>query len=66
MANENPDWEVFVRESPEEAMRHVGSVSARTGEEARERATALFGRFVADVWLCPADAVERERGVTAP
>jgi rSAM-partnered protein len=66
MANETPEWEVFVRESPDEAMRHVGSVSARTGEEARERATALFGRFVADVWLCPVDAVAREREVATP
>ncbi len=66
MANDEPEWEVFVRESPDDAMRHGGSVAAPSSEAARERATALFGRHVTDVWLCPADAVERERGVTAP
>jgi rSAM-partnered protein len=65
MANDDR-WEVFVRESTGEPMRHVGSVSAASAGAAREQARALFGRFVADVWLCPADAVERERGVAAP
>lgn len=65
MPPDDPEWELFVRETAAEPMRHVGSVSAPTADDARERATELFGRFAVDVWLCPASAVERGE-VTAP
>jgi len=66
MARDSPEWEVFLRESPDEPMTHVGSVSAATADAAREDAAALFGRFADDLWLCPAAEVTREREVTAP
>lgn len=66
MKPDDREWEVFVRRAPDEPMTHVGSVSAGTADIAREHATALFGQFSEDLWLCPADAVERDREVTAP
>jgi rSAM-partnered protein len=53
------EWEVFVREETESRMRYVGSVTAPDADVAYEQATKLFAWFAADVWLCPADAVER-------
>jgi len=52
------EWEVFVRDD-EGPPRHAGSVSAPTADVARDQATQLFGWSVTDVWLCPADEVER-------
>ncbi|QLG47619.1 Htur_1727 family rSAM-partnered candidate RiPP [Natrinema halophilum] len=57
--NPAPQWEVFVRTEAGEPMRHVGSVAAANGTEAHEHASRLFGWYAADVWLCPARAVER-------
>lgn len=57
--NPTPQWEVFVRDEAGGPMRHVGSVAAASGTEAHEHASRLFGRTVVDVWLCPAEAVER-------
>ncbi|ELZ02105.1 Htur_1727 family rSAM-partnered candidate RiPP [Natrialba aegyptia] len=54
-----PQWEVFVRDSETDPLRHVGSVAAHSAAEAHEHATRLFGWYAVDVWLCPADAVER-------
>ncbi|PGF14708.1 phenylacetic acid degradation B [Natrinema sp. CBA1119] len=65
--NPTPQWEVFVRNEPGDPMRHVGSVAAANATEAHEHASRLFGWYAADVWLCPADAIERRstRGLTA-
>lgn len=52
-------WEVFVRDSETDPLRHVGNVAAHSAAEAHEHATRLFGWYAVDVWLCPADAVER-------
>jgi rSAM-partnered protein len=52
-------WELFVRESPEDPLRHAGSVSAPTAEIAREQAAQLFGWTAGTVWLCPADEARR-------
>ncbi|MFB1062848.1 Htur_1727 family rSAM-partnered candidate RiPP [Natrinema sp. H-ect4] len=57
--NPTPQWEVFVRNEPGDPMRHVGSVAAANATEAHEHASRLFGWYAADVWLCPADSVER-------
>jgi len=57
--NPTPQWEVFIRPEADEPMRHAGSVSAASGTEAHEHASRLFGWHVDDIWLCPADAVER-------
>ncbi|WP_246987896.1 Htur_1727 family rSAM-partnered candidate RiPP [Halorientalis marina] len=53
------EWELFVREEADESLGHVGSLTAPTRESALERATELFGWTTADVWLCPAEEVER-------
>jgi rSAM-partnered protein len=52
------EWELFVSED-DGPTRHAGSVSAPTVDIAREQATQLLGWGVDDVWLCPADEVER-------
>ncbi|MFB6178460.1 MAG: Htur_1727 family rSAM-partnered candidate RiPP [Halorientalis sp.] len=52
------EWEVFVSEN-DSTPRHAGSVTAPTPEVAREQATRLLGWGVDDVWLCPADEIER-------
>ncbi|MFB6171731.1 MAG: Htur_1727 family rSAM-partnered candidate RiPP [Haloarculaceae archaeon] len=52
------EWEVFVRETDRDPLRHVGSVTAPDEDRAHERATALFDG-AAGLWLCPADAVVR-------
>ncbi|WP_265111345.1 Htur_1727 family rSAM-partnered candidate RiPP [Halosolutus halophilus] len=57
--NPTRQWEVFVRQETGSPMRHVGSVAAASGPEAHEHASRLFGWYAADVWCCPADAVER-------
>ncbi|ADQ69014.1 phenylacetic acid degradation protein B [Halogeometricum borinquense DSM 11551] len=53
------EWEVFVREDDDDALRHVGSVSAPSADIAYEQATKLFGWYANDIWVCPADAVCR-------
>lgn len=58
------EYEVFVRESGESPMRHVGSVTAGSPEGAHEHASKLFGWFATDVWVCPADAMTRFAGET--
>ncbi|WP_136717800.1 Htur_1727 family rSAM-partnered candidate RiPP [Halorientalis salina] len=52
------EWELFVSDD-EGPPRHAGSVSAPTADVAREQARNLLGWSVDDVWLCPADEVER-------
>jgi rSAM-partnered protein len=54
-----PEWEVFCRESTDDALRHVGSVTAPGSDVAREQATTLFGHAARTLWLCRADDVER-------
>lgn len=54
-----PQWEVFLREDRDKRLHHVGSVSATSVEEAVDNASRLFGRYAADLWVCPAEAVER-------
>ena len=56
------EWEVFVRGGPADPVTHAGSLTAPTREIAREQATQLFGWSVTDVWLCPADEIERFGG----
>ena len=53
------EWEVFVRASPAESLRHAGSVTAPTVDVAREAAGTLFDHAAEGLWLCPADAVSR-------
>jgi len=58
-ATTGQEWEVFVREAGADPLTHAGSLTAPTREIAREQATQLFGWSATDVWLCPADEVER-------
>jgi rSAM-partnered protein len=53
-----PEWELFLRESPTEPLRHAGSVTASSAEAAHERATGLFPEAMT-VWCCPATEVSR-------
>jgi len=53
------EWEVFLRDTPDDELTHAGSVSAPSVELAREQATALFGHAAATIWLCPADETSR-------
>ncbi|WP_254832706.1 Htur_1727 family rSAM-partnered candidate RiPP [Haloglomus salinum] len=53
-----PEWELFLRESPTEPLRHAGSVTAPDPEAAHERATGLFPEATT-VWCCPATEVSR-------
>lgn len=59
-SDDDPEWEVFVRNDGEdEPLRHVGSVTAPTADEAHRVASRLFGWYATDVWLTRADAVHR-------
>ena len=53
------EWELFVRESAGDPLRHVGSVSAPSVEIAREQAAKLFAWTAETLWLCPADETRR-------
>lgn len=53
------EWELFVREGPDEPLTHAGSVSAPSADIAREQAAQLFEWAAAALWLCPADEIER-------
>lgn len=61
------EWELFVRRTTADPLRHVGSVTAPTEATAYEQASKLFGRDQADIWICPATALTRyvARGVEA-
>ena len=54
-----PQWDVFVREERVDPLRHAGSVAAIDATDAYDHATELFGWDACDIWLCPADALER-------
>lgn len=58
-ADDDTAFEVFVRDDPDEPLRHVGSVAADDAETAYERATRLFAWHADDVWVSPADAFTR-------
>ncbi|AFK18844.1 rSAM-partnered protein [Haloferax mediterranei ATCC 33500] len=55
-------WEVLFREDSTEPMRHVGSVTAPSGDLAVEQARTLFGDDEGAIWLCPADEMLRLGG----
>ena len=57
-------FEVFVRETAAESLRHVGTVAAPTPETAHEEAAALFGWTARDIWVCPTESTHRY--TTAP
>jgi len=52
-------FEVFVRESEADALRHVGTVAAPTPDAAHEEASKLFAWYARDVWVCPASETHR-------
>ncbi len=52
-------FEVFVRETAAESLRHVGTVAAPTPETAHEEAAALFGWTARDIWVCPTESTRR-------
>lgn len=57
-ADEVPEWEVFLRESACEPLRHAGSVTAPSAEVAHEQASTLFPE-AGTLWLCRSDGVAR-------
>jgi rSAM-partnered protein len=58
-ADETREWEVFVRERPEEPLRHAGSVTAPSAAVAHEAAGTLFDHTAETVWCAPTDEVAR-------
>lgn len=58
-ATQGREWEVFVREDEATPLQHAGSITAPNGEVAREQATELFVWSTSQLWLCPADEIER-------
>lgn len=58
-ADETREWEVFVREAPEEPLCHVGSVTAPSAVVAHEAAGTLFDHTVETLWCAPTDEVAR-------
>jgi rSAM-partnered protein len=50
---------VFVRDEASDPLTYAGSVVEADGETVREHVSRLFGRYVIEVWVCPADDVER-------
>ncbi|MEZ3116523.1 Htur_1727 family rSAM-partnered candidate RiPP [Halobaculum sp. MBLA0147] len=58
-ADASREWEVFLRETETESLRHVGSVSAPSDDLAREQAAALFDHAAETLWLCPTDETRR-------
>lgn len=52
------EWEVFIR-GDDEALTHVGSVTALTADDAHERVGQLFDWAARDVWVCPSRHVVR-------
>jgi rSAM-partnered protein len=58
LSGDSREWETFVRQDADSSLRHVGSVTAGSEGVAYEQAATLFGD-VADIWLCPAEAVCR-------
>lgn len=57
-ADDEPEWELFLRESATEPLRHAGSITAPGAEVAHERATGLFPGATT-LWCCPSEAVAR-------
>ncbi|MFT4946422.1 MAG: rSAM-partnered protein [Natronomonas sp.] len=55
----DPSWEVFVRDDPDDQLRHVGSMPAPNARAAYNQARRLFGWFVHDLWVCPASDIHR-------
>ena len=55
----SPRWEVFVRDEASDPLTYAGSVVAADGETAHEHASRLFGWYAAEMWVCPADEIER-------
>lgn len=58
-ADETREWEVFVRETPEDSLRHVGSVTAPSAAVAHEAAGTLFDHTAETLWCAPTDEVAR-------
>ncbi|NHN42742.1 rSAM-partnered protein [Halorubellus sp. JP-L1] len=58
-ADDGTAFEVFVRDGPDEPLRHVGSVTADDAEDAYRRATRLFAWYADEVWVCPASGFTR-------
>jgi rSAM-partnered protein len=58
-ADETREWEVFLRDAPDDDLTHAGSVSAPSAALAHEQASSLFGHAATTIWLCPADETRR-------
>jgi len=58
-ADGSREWEVFLRDAPDDELTHAGSVSAPSADLAHEQATTLFGHAAATIWLCPTDETRR-------
>ena len=50
---------MFVRETPEEPLRHAGSVTAPSAAVAHEAAGSLFDHTAETIWCAPTDEIAR-------
>lgn len=57
-ADDAPEWEVFLRESSADPLRHAGSVTAPSADVAHEQANTLFPD-ASTLWLARSDRVAR-------
>ncbi|QZX99279.1 Htur_1727 family rSAM-partnered candidate RiPP [Halobaculum rubrum] len=57
-ADDVPEWEVFLRESSGDPLRHAGSVTAPSADVAHEQASTLFPD-ASTQWLARSDRVAR-------
>ncbi|MFC6784613.1 Htur_1727 family rSAM-partnered candidate RiPP [Halobaculum halobium] len=65
-ADDSTEWEVFLRGSAADPLRHAGSVTAPSSDVAHEQASTLFPD-ASTLWLMRSDSVarftERDLGV---
>jgi rSAM-partnered protein len=57
-ADDEPEWELFLRETPGDPLHHAGSVTAPNADRAHERAAGLFPAATT-VWCCRAAEIAR-------
>jgi rSAM-partnered protein len=55
----DPAWEVFARDDEGDFLRYVGTVRAEDADEAHRETTRLFCWYAYEVWVCPADEMQK-------
>lgn len=55
----DPEWDLFVRDDTDDALRYVGTVTAPDVDIAYQQATKLFAWVADDIWLCRSRDIHR-------